>query len=84
MFGATFAPKKWLFLSMIKDSTLGIAGHELAWVFYPGMSHRKAMDNVRVQINQINDQLVHTDWRIINKNKTKRNGAIYKLKESKR
>lgn len=84
MFGATFEPKKWLILSMIKDTINGIAGHELAWVFYPGVAHKRAMENVRVQVNQINDELVHTDWRIINKNKNKRNGAIYKLKEIKK
>ncbi len=87
MFGEKFELKKWLILSAIKDATEGrggIEGKALESAFYGYMPHEKAIRNIRVQINQINDELASTDWRIINTNKNKTRGlSFYKLVESK-
>ena len=69
LFGVRFQPKKAEILSMISDVTKGRGGismESLIGVFYPGISKRKAEGAVRVQINQINDLLIQTDYRIDN------------------
>src|SRR5512139_361914 len=81
-FGIRFQPKKAAMLDMIEQVTKGrggIDGEALAWVFFPGVPKLQALQRVKSHICQINDMLVSTDWRVINANHAKREGAFYKL-----
>src|SRR5512139_707187 len=83
-FGVKFQPLKASMLDMIEDVTKGrggIEGDALAWVFFPGVPKLKAKQRVRVHINQINDMLASTTWRVVNARKCKTDGALYQLKE---
>lgn len=77
-FGVKLPPKKAEFLDMIERVTRGRGGIELeslASVFYPGIQKRIAHQRVKVHVNQINDLLLSTDYRIVNQ------GGLYRLVE---
>jgi len=77
-FGVRLPPKKAEFLDMIEKVTTGRGGIELeslASVFYPGVSKTVAKQRAKVHVNQINDLLVSTDWRIVNRD------GLYRLVE---
>lgn len=83
-FGVRFQPQSAAILNMIEDVTKargGIEGDALAWVFFPGVPKLVAKARVRVHVNQINEMLLSTNWRIVNARKCKRDGSLYQLKE---
>jgi len=45
----------------------GIALDRLAWLFYPDDPRPIACQRLRVHINQINDLLAATEWRVVNR-----------------
>src|SRR5262245_44844413 len=78
-YGVRLQPKKAELLDMI-EQTSGRGGVELetlAWVFYPGVPTKTAKDRIKVHINQLNDQLCGTDWRVVN------DYGLYRLENSK-
>src|SRR5690349_23314750 len=77
-FGVKLPPKKAEFLDMIEQVTKGRGGIELeslASVFYPGVSKTVAKQRAKVHICQINDLLLSTDYRIVNRD------GLYRLVE---
>ena len=67
---------------MIERRPAGIDAEELARMLYPDVPTPTAVHRVRSQINQINDRLVSTDWRIVNRYELK-HGRRYFLVEEK-
>ena len=51
----------------IERRPAGVSAEELARRLYPDVPTPEAIHRVRTQINQINDRLVSTDWRIVNR-----------------
>ncbi len=70
-FGIKFQPKKADILDAISDVTRanrgGISCETLGWMFYPGESKRVATQRIKAHVCQINDMLVSTDCRIVNR-----------------
>ena len=67
---------------MIERRKAGVSAEELARQLYPDAPTPTAIRIVRSHINQINDRLVSTDWRIVNRYELK-HGRRYFLVEDK-
>ena len=67
---------------MIERRPDGVAAEELARLLYPGAATPIAVRVVRSHINQINDRLAETDWRIVNRHDLE-HGRRYFLVEEK-
>lgn len=69
--GVRFPPLKAEMLRMISDTTRargGTSRETLGWVFFGGVPKRAAENRVKTHVNQINDMLVETDYRVVNRN----------------
>ena len=66
----------------IERRPAGVTTEELARRLYPDVPTPEAVHRVRSHVNQINDRLAETDWRIVNRYDLK-HGRRYFLVEEK-
>ena len=78
-YGVYFPRKKADLLDFLEPLQEGATTETLCWVFYPDKPKRAAARTVAVHINQINDMLLSTDYKIVNVEPCQKLGGKYKL-----